>query len=94
VRPDPTIKGNDCAVEIDMADGQRLAARCEHPRGSPKNPLTRGQVESKFRTYAKGILPDAQAEAAVAAVNRLENLGSVRELMDMLRGKAQKARAA
>ena len=94
VRPDPAIKGNDCAVEIDMADGQKLAARCEHPRGSPKNPLTRGQIESKFRTYAKGILPDAQAEAAIAAVNRLEHLGSVRELMDLLRGKAQKARAA
>jgi 2-methylcitrate dehydratase PrpD len=94
VKPNPAIKGNDCAVEIDMADGKTLSARCEHPRGSPKNPLSRAQIEAKFRTYAKGILPDAQAEAAIAAVNRLEKLGSVRELMDLLRASKSAARAA
>ena len=36
VRPDPAIKGNVCAVEIEMADGKTLKSRCEHPRGSPR----------------------------------------------------------
>lgn len=86
VRPDPAISGNNCAIEIEMVDGSKLVARCEHPRGSYENPLTRAQIESKFRTYAKGVLSDAHTEETIAAVSRLEDLASVRRLMDMLRG--------
>ena len=77
-----------------MADGAKLASFCEHPRGSHENPLSRAQIEAKFRTYAKGVIADADAEEAIAAVNRLEDLGSVRRLMELLRGAKQKARAA
>jgi 2-methylcitrate dehydratase PrpD len=94
VRPDAAIKGNNCAVEIEMADGRTLESFCEHPRGSFENPLSRAQIEAKFRTYAKGVISDAQAEEVVAAVNRLEGLASVRQLMELLRGAKQKARAA
>jgi len=94
VRPDPAIKGNNCAVEIEMADGKRLASFCEHPRGSFENPLSRAQIEAKFRTYAKGVIADSQAEEVIAAVNRLDELSSVRKLMDLLRGAAKKAKAA
>jgi 2-methylcitrate dehydratase PrpD len=92
VRPDPAIKGNNCAVEIEMADGTNLKSICEHPRGSFENPLTRAQIEDKFRTYAKGVLTDAHADDVIAAVGRLEELPSVRRLMDLLRGAAQSAR--
>jgi 2-methylcitrate dehydratase PrpD len=93
-RPDPAITGNICVVEIEMADGTKYTQRCEHPRGSPKNPLSRAQIETKFRTYAKGVISDAHAEDVIAAVARLEDLGSVRKLMDLLRGSAIKAQAA
>jgi 2-methylcitrate dehydratase PrpD len=94
VRPDPTLKGNACTVEIEMADGSKLVQRCEHPRGSPKNPLTRAQIESKFRAYAKGVISDAATDETIGAISRLEDLPSVRKLMDLLRGKALAARAA
>jgi 2-methylcitrate dehydratase PrpD len=94
VRPDPAIKGNNCAVEIEMADGKKFASFCEHPRGSFENPLTREQIEAKFRTYAKGVITDAHAEEVIATVSRLEELSSVRRLMDLLRGSAAKAQAA
>jgi 2-methylcitrate dehydratase PrpD len=94
VKPDTGLSGNVCAVEIEMVDGKTLSSRCEHPRGSPKNPLSRAQIETKFRSYAKGVLPDAQCEAAIAAVNRLENLASARELMDLLRGSAKALRGS
>jgi 2-methylcitrate dehydratase PrpD len=94
VRPDPAIKGNNCAVEIEMADGGKFASFCEHPRGSFENPLTREQIEAKFRTYAKGAIADAHAEEVIASVSRLEELSSVRKLMDLLRGSAAKAQAA
>ena len=78
----------------EMADGSKLSSRADNPRGSYENPLSRAQVEGKFRTYAKGVLPDAQTEDAIAAVNKLEDLGSVRKLMDLLRAPSRRARAA
>ena len=54
--------------------------------GSFENPLSRAQIEQKFRTYAAGVLPDAAADAVVKAVDRLEDLGSVGKLMALLNG--------
>ena len=94
VRADAAIAGNNCAVDIEMIDGKTLSSFCEHPRGSFENPLSRVQIENKFRTYAKGVLTDVTAEEVIAAVSRLENLDSVRTLMDLLRGPATKTQAA
>jgi len=66
--------------------------RCEHSRGSPENPLSRAEIEEKFRFYGKGVLPGARLEEAIAAITKLENLKSVRSLMDILRtGKQPRA---
>jgi 2-methylcitrate dehydratase PrpD len=97
VLPDPKLTGVQSVVEIEMVDGSKLLARCEHPRGSYENPLTRDQIESKFRIYAKGVISDGHIEETIAAVSRLEEFGSVRKLMDMLREaphRAQGERAA
>jgi 2-methylcitrate dehydratase PrpD len=62
-----------------------------HPRGSFENPLTRAQIEDKFRTYAKGVLSDTAAADVVASVSRLEELGTARTLMDLLRAQGRTA---
>jgi len=79
-------------VAIEMADGTTLEARCEHPRGSFENPLSRAQIEGKFRTYAGSRIPPARSEEVIAAVNGLEDLKSMRALMDMLRQGPQRAK--
>ena len=68
VRPDPALSGIQSTVEIEMDDGAKLSGRCDHPRGSYENPLTRQQIEGKFRTYAKGVLADADVEETIDAV--------------------------
>ena len=78
-------------VDIENADGTVLTARCEHPRGSFENPLSRAKVESKFRTYAEGILSGASIAATIEAVDKLEHLSSVRKLMDALRATPSQA---
>ncbi len=85
VTKDPALTGVQAVVEAQTTDGRTLSVRCEHPRGSAENPLTRAQIEAKFRTYAKARLPGANVEAVIAAVARLEDLGSTRTLMDWLR---------
>jgi 2-methylcitrate dehydratase PrpD len=85
VRADGSVNGSQAVVDIEMADGRTLSARCEHPLGSFENPLSRAQIEQKFCTYAKDFLPDNQVAEVIGAVDRLEDFGSIRRLMDLLR---------
>jgi 2-methylcitrate dehydratase PrpD len=85
MRADPTLSGVQCVVEAETVDGRTVSVRCDHPRGSPENPLARAQIEEKFRAYAGALLPAPAVEEAVGAIARLEELKSVRRLMDLLR---------
>ncbi len=86
VRADASVSGSQAIVDVDMNDGATFSARCEHPLGAFENPLSRAQVEDKFRTYADGVIPAAHVGDVIGAVDRLEDFGSVRKLMDLLRG--------
>jgi len=92
IRVDPALSGAEAVVEIRMAGGKTLSVRCNHPRGSFENPLSRAEIEEKFRTYARDRLPATRIEEVIAAVNQLENLASVRTLMDLLRHGSRRAR--
>ena len=72
-------------VEAHTVDGRTVNVRCDHPRGSPENPLSRAQIEDKLRVYAKGLLPGSIIDEVIGAIARLEDLKSVRRLMDLLR---------
>ena len=85
VKPDPRLTGVQALVEAETVDGSTIVVRCDHPRGSAENPLTRAQVENKFRTYAKTRLADSHVDEVTDTVTRLEELKSARRLMDMLR---------
>ena len=85
VREDASLTGVQAIVEAEMADGRTVKVRCDTPRGSPENPLTRAQIEAKFRTYAKGVLAPARIDEVVTTVARLEDLSSAGKLMDLLR---------
>jgi len=89
VRADPSVKGSQAKVDIAMDDGTTLSARCEHPLGAFENPLSRQQIEQKFRLYAQGVISEANIASVIGAVDRLEDFGSVRQLMDLLRGAAR-----
>lgn len=94
VRADPALSGVQAVVEAETADGKTLTVRCDHARGSPENPLSRAQVEDKFRTYARTRLPESRVEEIIGMVVRLEELGSARELMDGLRESEDRRRRA
>ena len=75
IRHDPALTGAQAVVAIEMADGTTFEARCEHPRGSFENPLSRAQIEGKFRTYAGSRIPPARGDEVIAAVNRSRGSG-------------------
>ena len=81
---DPALADGEVLVTLTTTDGRALAARCEHPLGSPENPLPRGRIEEKFRIYGGPRLGAERAEAVIAAVGELENLPSAADLTEIL----------
>jgi 2-methylcitrate dehydratase len=88
IAADPTLTGVQATAEVEMADGSKLSARCEHPRGSPENPLSRAQIVDKLRTYAPDRISAAAIDEVVRSVDRLEDVPSVSWLMEILRAES------
>ena len=84
-RAEPQLRGAAALVDIETISGELFSARCDQPLGAPENRLSRAQIEDKFRTYARGRLSQSHTDNVIDAVARLEQLASVRPLMDMLR---------
>jgi 2-methylcitrate dehydratase PrpD len=82
---DAGLSGVQAIVDVEMKAGATLTARCDEPKGTPENRMTRAEIEAKFRKGAQGRLGAAQVDSVVETISRLEELSSVRALMEMLR---------
>ena len=71
-------------VEVTLAGGRTLRERQDRPRGGPDAPLTREEIEAKFRGNAALTLPAAQVERVLAAVNGLAGAGSLVDVLSAL----------
>jgi 2-methylcitrate dehydratase PrpD len=74
-------------VELALRDGRRHALTLDRVLGHPTHPLTREAHLDKFRrcwTYGAERLVEAHAERVIEAVDRLESLPDVRELMRLV----------
>jgi 2-methylcitrate dehydratase PrpD len=71
-------------VEVTLADGRRLRERQDRPRGGPDAPLTRAEIEAKFRGNAGLALPASRADTIIAAVSALATAPSLKDLMSAL----------
>ena len=71
-------------VEITLTDGRVLRERQDRPRGGPDAPLTRGEVEAKFRGNASLVLPPEQVEQVLRAASHLAKAGSLAGLLAAL----------
>jgi 2-methylcitrate dehydratase PrpD len=85
---DATLRAEQARVEAHMENGVVLSAQCNASKGTPENPLTRAEIEDKFRRAAAGRLGDAQTRVVLDAIARLEDERSVRPLMEALSGLA------
>lgn len=71
-------------VTIKMNSGEVFTKEIENPRGHPLNPLSRDQIENKFRMNSNGLLDATQQDRLIHHVWSLENLESPKPLMDCL----------
>jgi 2-methylcitrate dehydratase PrpD len=71
-------------VDVVLRDGRRLAAKRQAPRGHPDNPATTRDLEEKFFSLTKGVLPPGVPEQVLRTVNRLEEQPDVGGLMALV----------
>ena len=76
-------KGIPNRIRVTLADGRTLVKLVEFPRGHAGNPMTDGEVETKFRGTVEPKYGKVKADAILARCWDLENLTSVTELIGM-----------
>jgi 2-methylcitrate dehydratase PrpD len=67
-------------MSVRLADGRVLEERVSAARGTADNPLTRDELEAKFRRLAEVVLPAARVTELVAALRGLADLPDMAEL--------------
>lgn len=72
-------------VVVEMLDGATLTDRVDYPKGTIQNPMSKEELETKFRGLASTVLPDKRVEQIVATVNDLERLDNVWGLSALLK---------
>jgi 2-methylcitrate dehydratase PrpD len=71
-------------VEVQLTDGTHLTRRVDNVRGTPKNPMTRGEIVAKARDLIAPILGPAQCASLIEKVLNLERVEDIRELRPLL----------
>jgi len=53
-------------------------------KGDPRNPMSEAEVAGKFFSNAKTVLSDERASSLSKTVNALENVGSMRQVANLM----------
>lgn len=79
---DPSVTEDQAAVDVELADGRRLATFVHESLGNLRRPLSDRQLEDKFREQAALVLPAPEVAALVDlcwTIDRLEDVGRLVE---------------
>ena len=71
-------------VEIILSDGTHLSERIDAVRGTPANPMPRGEVVTKCRELIAPVLGAATTGSLIDKILGLENVKNIRELRPLL----------
>lgn len=73
-------------VEAECRNGQVLTENVEQRRGSSRFPLSRTDIERKFRGLAKVVLSPDATEKVIRMIDQVETLDTMEPLAALLRG--------
>jgi 2-methylcitrate dehydratase PrpD len=80
-----TAKRHAVHLTADLADGATVVEAVEQRRGSARYPLSREEIEAKFRRLTHGILSPEAVDQLMKLIDELDHLASVKPLADLLR---------
>ncbi len=70
-------------IDVTTRSGLRFTERAEYPKGHARNPMTDGDVETKFRDLAESVLGRAQAADAFETLWRLDEVSRMGAVVDL-----------
>ncbi|MGH2362213.1 MAG: MmgE/PrpD family protein [bacterium] len=76
-------------VKITLKDGRVLSGYADKAKGHPKKPMSREDLREKFMDCASLVMPSDRAEAALARLWAIRDVGRVGELTALLTGSAK-----
>ncbi|MGH7827833.1 MAG: MmgE/PrpD family protein, partial [Candidatus Binatia bacterium] len=89
LRVDPEIekKGWDRAarVTLSLGDGRRPSVLVIHFKGTPRNPMSKSELEEKARNLTRRMLSEKKLERLVDTVERVEKVDDISNLGRLLR---------
>ncbi len=71
-------------ISVKRISGETITVSGHVARGHPVKPMTRGELENKFRDCASEILSESRIDAAMSSIWGLEELHDVRDLIACL----------
>jgi 2-methylcitrate dehydratase PrpD len=71
-------------VELTLTDGTRVSDRVEAVRGTPRNPMPRGEVVDKARDLIAPVVGPATTQKLIDAVMAIESVKELRMLRPLL----------
>ena len=78
------VNWGEARVSIRLKDGSILRQACSQAKGWPERPCSLQDLREKFEDCAATVLDRAQIRDAIAMIEKLEELPSVRELVRVL----------
>jgi 2-methylcitrate dehydratase PrpD len=86
--PDPELERSgprfQGVVEITLKNGSIVREHVSNCRGRPENPMAPEEIEKKAAWLMEPVLGKAKVEQIIESVRRIESLGSVRELTNLM----------
>ena len=73
-------------VKISAKGGAEYQTQVEKPKGYPENPLTKTELETKFKTLSSLVFTDQRIKDVLKTVNNLEHIDRVRDLAMLICG--------
>lgn len=71
-------------ITLTLVDGRVLEKVVYHSKGTLANPMSKTEIEEKFIGLAAPVLGETQAEAVIAAVDHLDEIGNIGQLTTLL----------
>jgi 2-methylcitrate dehydratase PrpD len=81
---DPAVPRRKPIVEVTTTDGRSLRHTTEAVRGTPENPMSRQEIESKAYGLIESIIGAGRSRDLLDAIRSLESVGSARDLRPLL----------
>lgn len=72
-------------VTVKTRDGRSYSKTVVHSKGTPENPMTKKELEAKFKRFASMVIPEKQAEEVAELIWNLDRLNNVSGLCSLLR---------